>query len=396
MRATIGRLFAAGLLIVSGLEGTWVIRTLDWIARTFLLRDLWIAIVGMISLDFAFRAALVVIGLAILVPPKWWARLHVTWPRPGEAPSGKEAPELPLPGSLETVDHALHYIGHQSAQARRREAEKKSESSDDYLNALSQAGMLLSDEASKNRVIIYGRKQGKAKYRSVPIGYWDSHYLDVGRDSLNLAHTLIYARGERRQNTPPISDYELLRVSDGKIQELWPPPEEAVQPPIPLPLKVPMARCYAYFDQLQKDRLLKLALVFFNGTGEPVRIESVSGHLAYPSTLNLPTYPALAWADALTPQAPVKPWDEINIGIEQSVPSDAVVVLWEHFTSGKRVQIELHCRISVRAMTSGEVFDLMCWQGVMCMIDPMPTVSGRVVSVSVNIGLAPSASLEKK
>jgi len=155
-------------------------------------------------------------------------------------------------------------------------------------------------------------------------------------------------------------------------------------PPSAFSSRVYQARAYAYFDQLQTNNVLRITLAFFNGTPEPVAIDSVDGRLSYEAGIGALAYPPIGWASAKRNQEPIPSLGEIFVDLEQPVPPSAIPTMLDLLNSGGRLSVELHLRIMATAMNSKTRFHLTTWQGVTCRVPTDPVVEGKIVFVTAN------------
>jgi hypothetical protein len=134
-------------------------------------------------------------------------------------------------------------------------------------------------------------------------------------------------------------------------------------------------RSYAYFDHLESENQFRIVLFFLNATTEEIAIESVAGHLS-----GFTEYSPIGWLDAhKPPNAP--PFGEIEVNIQQHLPSATVHNILEQIKSGNSLSLEFHLQIRARALRTGEVLELRPWDGVTCAKPEHPVITGRLLVV---------------
>lgn len=154
--------------------------------------------------------------------------------------------------------------------------------------------------------------------------------------------------------------------------------------PAPTSSLIYNARCWVYFDRFEQDNVIKLMLVFFNGTDQEIVVESVAGHLSYGVMSSAIEWPPIAWLDSQRPPM-AKPLQDFGIGIQQHLRAVFIPELLAKAGNGGNLSIEFHLKIKAKIVSTGELVDLQPWQGVVVTTSDRPMISGRLVYNAMNI-----------
>jgi hypothetical protein len=151
-------------------------------------------------------------------------------------------------------------------------------------------------------------------------------------------------------------------------------------------------RSYAYFDQLEAGRLLRLALIFLNASADEIALESVAGYFNYgwdemtsegtPIVYKWPGAsegPSISWLDGHRPPH-AKAFCDLDINVQQNLPSEAVPQLLKQARNSGSISIYFHLQIKAKVLGTGEVIELRPWDGVICQTPNLPVVTSRIIS----------------
>lgn len=154
-------------------------------------------------------------------------------------------------------------------------------------------------------------------------------------------------------------------------------------------------RSYAYFDQLEDGRLLRLALVFLNAGTDEIALESVAGYFNYgwdemtaegtPIIYKWPGVtegPSISWLDGHRPPH-AKAFGDLYINVQQNLTTEAVPQLLKQARNGGSISIYFHLQIKAKVLATGEVIELRPWDGVICQTPTLPVVTGRIISSEI-------------